>query len=599
MEAQPYLYDDIVGGLNQGTAAEALADREVTFLQNFYPHGRKLIRRGGTYALTDVAHSEDITAIFSFDAPSVAAPVRVFGTTGGFAKLVGRGIQPIGGTLDGYGNSRPWSMLQYKSHGYAMRRGNGLHYFTPSAFGVAGIAAPGTSPTVAEGAAGVLTAGAYACVVTFVTDDEAESNPCTEVTVVITALKKIDWSNIPTSSNPRVTKRRLYRSLPNQGGAYLRVATLNDNTTTVYEDNVTIHASGQLVSFGNATPPADLRYGDIFQERLFATDGVDVYYSNPFNFEGWDEDSVIRIFPEDGHDITAIHAISDNLLMVGKRNRTYFITPSGSQFQRQDRVFKHGAYHFTVKSAEGITLWFGGDSFYRSAGGGAAENIASIKIKELLENVDPSRYEYAVSAIFPKLGWYVTSIRVEGQDAEDSPRDSVSNNIMLCYNYKQDAWFTFKLPDDSFAYLAELYSDDGELGLYGVTYDGIFYQFNRGRRDMSDAYITGIIRTKAYRWGAPGLLHAIRRVFLSCSNAAAYLTIRLYKNRSETAAKSRSVYLYESDGGENGWKGYGMSTENDLGTTWQAEFEYAGDAELEIEGWGFDTIAHKRRVRIR
>ena len=94
---------------------------------------------------------------------------------------------------------------------------------------------PSAPVATLDAAAGNLN-GTYEYVVTFVTA-MGETEPSAESNAVITANQKIDLSAIPLGG-AGTTARRIYRD-KNGAGTFRLVATINDNTTTVYEDNQT------------------------------------------------------------------------------------------------------------------------------------------------------------------------------------------------------------------------------------------------------------------------------------------------------------------------------------------------------------------------
>ncbi len=622
MEPRDFPYSDLGGGLNEGLPAGAIADNEFTRLVNFYPWGRKLIRRGGTPRISLVPFSTMLTGVFNyrpesaFRRPAPRLPPQnpnprpgrdwtMFGTLTGFAKLDTNGkVVPIAGTLLAPDDD-PWSMLQYKSIGYAMRRNAGLHRFTNLRFDAAGIAAPATAPTLTEGAAGSLTAADYQGVVTFGNQETgAESNPSDPGTVTLAASKQIDWSTIPVSTNAQVNMRRLYRTLPDAEGVYLFVGQIDDNTTTTFTDNVTIAEMGDFVSFDNGLPPAYLRFGDTWRERLWASEGTDLHYSEPFLPESWSGD-FIRVNPDDGFQITAIRAVDKNRLIVAKHNRIEVITPAGTAFSKDtfsDSVGVVSAH--TLKSAEGNLFWFSGQSFFASMGGGQPQDIASVKLKETLEHIDPARWQYAVSAIFPKLGWYLTALRVDNgytPPLHTIPYLEYPNNVILCFNYRSGAWCKFEFPEGAPNFLNNAFDISGEEILQALFYTGHLYEFNRDVNDFVSFPVTGTFRTKAYRWNQLGLLTCIRRFFLLLSSTASQATFRLYKDQSDVATKTREDVLLGSPvsavpAGAS-WKGVNMSTLGTPGSEWQLEVETTDQVEVEALSFGVVPLARGVRPR--
>lgn len=99
-----------------------------------------------------------------------------------------------------------------------------------------GIAAPGTNPSAANGAAGVLT-GVYKYKVTFYNHNTLhESNANPGIVQVTAGGNQVDLSSIPTSADTQVTRRRIYRTT--SGGAiYFFLTEITDNATTTYTDN--------------------------------------------------------------------------------------------------------------------------------------------------------------------------------------------------------------------------------------------------------------------------------------------------------------------------------------------------------------------------
>ncbi len=98
-----------------------------------------------------------------------------------------------------------------------------------------------SAPVTAAGAAGSLT-GTYEYVISFLTA-AGETIPGASSTPLAVTSKQINLSAIPLGG-PGTTGRRIYRQL--NGGGYLLVTTINDNTTTVFVDNVGAPAGAPL-----------------------------------------------------------------------------------------------------------------------------------------------------------------------------------------------------------------------------------------------------------------------------------------------------------------------------------------------------------------
>lgn len=114
--------------------------------------------------------------------------------------------------------------------------------------------APAGAPTVATGAAGVLT-GAYIYSVTFVTAT-GETSAGSSSSTVNPASQQVSLTAIPVSADANVTSRKIYRTAAGAAIVTARlVTTIADNTTTIYTDNATdasISAAG-IIPYKNTT----------------------------------------------------------------------------------------------------------------------------------------------------------------------------------------------------------------------------------------------------------------------------------------------------------------------------------------------------------
>ena len=190
-----------------------------------------------------------------------------------------------------------------------------------------GVPTPG-APTVATGAAGVLT-GNYKYKVSYQIDSYQEGNAGTASAQVSPSSEKVELTAIPTSANTRVTARHLYRTQAG-GSVYYFLATISDNTTTTYSDNI---ADGSLdTTRTGATdygaPDQNYKYGLLHNARIFQARGEtdkskviycdirsgiaypDVYPTNNFFF----------VTRDDGEEITFVGQDQYGALTVMKPN---------------------------------------------------------------------------------------------------------------------------------------------------------------------------------------------------------------------------------------------------------------------------------------
>lgn len=587
---------DLGGSLNQGRPVTELALNEFTDLRNFYQFGGRLRRRGGMRRVTSAAYAERVTGLVSYRPPvlPLGGIDMVVGTPTTLGILSGSTITAIP-FLTGFNipaSTRRWTLFQYKNILYGVREGANLVRSDATYVGPAGLAAPATAPTLADGAAGDIPAANFKGVYTFYNSNTGlESNPSPVSNVLVHAgSKKIDWSGIGISSNGQANARRLYRSLPDQSGEYFRVATIPNNADTTYiGDNVLAQDLGDAVSYRNGEPPSLLRIGDVWNERLFVSDGVDLFHSELGLIEAFDADSVIPVFPDDRHEIRAVRAYGDRLI-IGKTNKIHYLTgafPFGL-FTLSDR---HGCVsHHSMQVAEGHLFWLGADNVYRSDGTNVT-GIASVKLRNIIEalkldeNAEDARD--AVATVYPAQGWYVLSIPGYAQ---------------VVYNYRTDVWSQVMTPSYMEAF-GDFFSTDAAQNIYTADDAGHVYHFhdfepeNGGYGFDDSASVLGapiVAHFRSRGFTDPGGKHIIERVsLLTPAQYAENITLKIIDAllpAPPTEVKSRTVSLDYP----HSWKVYSLSTRHQPVSVSQLVVEYTGETPIEIDGFSLEITPLKR-----
>jgi hypothetical protein len=563
---------DLGGSINQGVAPSELQPNEWASLVNFYQFGAKIRRRGGMRRVTTDANFERLTGLVSYK-PEVLPPggvdMMVAGLTR-WGRLVGSSITLIpnqtGFTIPT--STRRWTQFQYKNICYGIREGVGLVRSDGTYVGPAGIAAPAAAPTIADGAAGDIPAASFKAVYTFYNANTGmESNPSpVSNTLAHAGSKKINWTGIGVSDNVQVTSRRIYRTLPDQSGEYFLVAEITNNTDTTYTgDNVLAQDLDQAVSMVNGTPPSGLLFGTVWKERLFASDGTDLFNSEDGLIEAFDPEAITPVFPDDRHVIRAIHAYGDRLV-IGKTNKIHYLVGSDPEtFALLTLSDKHGCVsHHSMQSAEGHLFWLGGDNVYRSDGNNVI-GIASVKLRDIINSMDDAAARDSFAMVFPTLGWYVLVIPGYAQ---------------LIYNYRTDVWATvttatyMQAAGDFFDtnYAQQLYVVDDAGHVY------IFHDTSYGYDDS--ASVIGAVITAdglGRAWGSGGK-DVVERVELLCARYSESITLAIQSEGATLNSKVKSLDY------EPRWKVYGLSTRNQAKAMNQLRITYTGATAIEIEG---------------
>lgn len=126
-----------------------------------------------------------------------------------------------------------------------------------------------TAALAGEGA-GNVNNGSHRYLVAFVVEHGGQTGYDNTSLATITVVDKtidgkVQLSNIPVSSNPKVVARKLYRGIANGGWTEIYyLATINDNTTTTYLDNIA---------------DASLNTADVWYAHPNTTSGK-IYYNN-------------------------------------------------------------------------------------------------------------------------------------------------------------------------------------------------------------------------------------------------------------------------------------------------------------------------------
>lgn len=180
-----------------------------------------------------------------------------------------------------------------------------------------GVYPPTTTLTVASNGTGNL-AGDYRYKITFVNSQVVESDvgPAS-ATFTVSSPGRNNLTSIPTAAQSwGISARNIYRTNAS-GSVFFRIATLSDNTTTIYTDNIASSSVGVSAPVDNGVPPF-YNVAIYHQNRLFVNDASNpnfVWYSDlgePYTFETTNFDT----FGDASGDLIKGFAIFDNSLIV-------------------------------------------------------------------------------------------------------------------------------------------------------------------------------------------------------------------------------------------------------------------------------------------
>lgn len=172
-----------------------------------------------------------------------------------------------------------------------------------------------TASFVTVGTAGSLTSQSWSYKFTAVNSFVVESDVSSAMSVAVSALGRVHISSIPVSPQSHgVSARRIYRT--QSGTTYFLLATINDNTTTTYEDDGSV-VLGAAAPTDNGVPP-NFSVCVYHQDRLFVNDPANpnyVWYSDlgePFTFQS---DSFFKV-GDASSDLVKGFEVYDNSVVV-------------------------------------------------------------------------------------------------------------------------------------------------------------------------------------------------------------------------------------------------------------------------------------------
>jgi hypothetical protein len=226
-----------------------------------------------------------------------------------------------------------------------------------------GIAAPPTAPLLAPAGGGLLDGTYYYCITFGNSLAPQESSQGTVSLPLTVAFEAIELTNIPISPDPQVNERNIYRLSIGVLNQFFLIATIPDNTTTVYLDNLADSAVvGQLLTV-NRDVPFPFSFICTHQERIWGwgtpTDPSLVYYSN-LN-EPWGFNLVTGFLPvgENSFNDVAMGMSSEgSQLILNKYRSVYAVWGSTNADFIATKVADTGCRSgLSVATLDGLTGW--------------------------------------------------------------------------------------------------------------------------------------------------------------------------------------------------------------------------------------------------
>jgi len=323
---------DFRGGLNTRDLDTIIKDNELSDVSNF-----NYDKRGALKVRPGFAKFGN-TALGSYDVMSVGGYYRVgedveIIATGStvVATVTSSGKSNIKTGLTGDGNM--FDMHQFMNHYYMANGEDETLVYDGTNVTDIGYTIPASGVTAVEGDAGVLENKVYQYHVTYYYADGQSNSNATPTSITPSANKKVNLSAIPTGG-ATVTQRRLYRT-EGGGSTFALLTTINDNTTTVYVDNIADAALGADMDTDNDAPPV-FNFIVNHKGRLWGLGDPDnpsrLYYSKSLQPESFPSTNYWDVGRDDGN-IGKGLTVSLGLLVIFKNYSTWIISgdiPTGA-----------------------------------------------------------------------------------------------------------------------------------------------------------------------------------------------------------------------------------------------------------------------------
>jgi hypothetical protein len=548
---------------------------------NFVPFNKRMNRRGGSDNFTLDAKSSvaDLVSVIPVsDIANAAAGIDEWAlctiTREGeveFANEWGswQGLVPSGSGANVPDDEMPWRMIVRNNRIYALRRDGGrMRRIEGDAWRDAGRPAPLLQPTLTSPVDGASTLPAGTYQVAYGYYDSATGyygNPGPTDEVVVASGDKITAANLIGKTTAYfATHIAVWCSQVGGQALFLAgtVACPSAPATTSY-DILTVPV-GQAAPSRNLQPDNACTWMEEWGERMWWANGSRLHYSPIGEFESYSDIQGIDFEIGSGSDISVIYSWGRKLV-VGKRRKMFVMAGfDRSSWEKRPWSTKIGcvAPH-SMRNCEGALIFKCEDGFAMSKDGEEPKVISTDSVGAILSQLDNSREDLTYAEVFPKQSLYVAVF----------PLYSTSTWGGVVYNWKQDAWAEFTMPQQPRS-LRLGYGSGGETVLFAcMNSDSQIYKIFEGDTD-NGAVINAYLLS-----GAPklteevGQLAAIKSVLALTSKTRWPLTVSIFGDgNTATAITSREIRTEDAES----WKRFNVSNLGDPRLQLQVKFEYEG-----------------------
>jgi hypothetical protein len=315
------------GGLNTRDELRQIDDAESPDCLNVVFDDRTVkTRQGSTQLNTAAVGSFTCDGLFTADYNNGTQSMIAVWDDSAYV-LSGTSFQTIGSAQGVFASGNQVAFCMYLNIVFMGQSTTTPYKYNGTEFTRHGVPEPGnTTSAVTGGTAGNLN-GDYLYKIAYVNSYSAVGDLQSVAVGTITASNEdIVLTSLPVAPQSfGVAQRQIYRTDAGTTTPFKLIATINDNTTTTYNDNIASSAAGIEADTDAGLPP-NWRYCVVHQDRLFVVEDVSepqyLWYSNlgdPFIFPST---SFIKIARGDGEKITGL-GVHSNSVIIYKENSVW------------------------------------------------------------------------------------------------------------------------------------------------------------------------------------------------------------------------------------------------------------------------------------
>jgi len=247
--------------------------------------------------------------------------------------------------------------------------------------------------------------------------------------------QKITFAAIPTSGDTdQVDQRKIYRTTAD-GANYYWLATINNNTTTAFVDNIPDTALGLLMEEDKDILPNG-KFSAWWDDRLWVTGENVVYYSEidyPEEFDLLNRKVIVRT-GDQLDEITGMKEYGDNLY-VFKRNSIYIIQKkAGGGYGRYKIMDGIGCMAgWSIVKVNNVIMWLSDKGVELYNGTDLYSQDFSAKVLRTLDDVEKDKLDCISSGHFREFNEVIWSLPDRGASAA----------VFLVYNTIKNKFYRF------------------------------------------------------------------------------------------------------------------------------------------------------------